>query len=109
MWIPFLAGGLSKCIASMTLLPLNVVRMRLQMKQYTTDQLKEKSMEVPTNFRDQIQYKGVIDCFRKIYRNEGPAAFYKGLTPLVAKIFPSSGVFFFAYESTVRLLTNRDD
>lgn len=37
MWIPFLSGGLSKCLASVTLLPLNVVRMRLQMKKYTAD------------------------------------------------------------------------
>ena len=29
MLIPFVTGGLSKCIASATLLPLNVVRMRL--------------------------------------------------------------------------------
>lgn len=29
MWIPFFTGGFSKCIASMMLLPLNVVRMRL--------------------------------------------------------------------------------
>ena len=32
MWIPFITGGISKCLASCTLLPLNVVRMRLQMK-----------------------------------------------------------------------------
>jgi hypothetical protein len=29
MWIPFFTGGISKCVASVTLLPLNVVRMRL--------------------------------------------------------------------------------
>lgn len=29
MWIPFITGGISKCVASVTLLPLNVVRMRL--------------------------------------------------------------------------------
>lgn len=108
MWIPFMAGGLSKCIASMTLLPLNVVRMRLQMKKYTTEQLKKMSLDVPTNMKDQIEYKGVIDCFKKIYRNEGPSAFYKGLTPLVIKIFPSSGVFFLAYESTVGILAKEE-
>jgi len=29
MWIPFLTGGFSKCFASVALLPMNVVRMRL--------------------------------------------------------------------------------
>lgn len=105
MWIPFLAGGLSKCIASITLLPMNIVRMRLQMKKYTADQLKEMQRDVPSNAREQIHYEGVLDCFRKIYRNEGPLAFYKGITPLVVKIFPSSGVFFLAYETTIKCLS----
>ena len=54
--------------------------------------------------REQIHYNGVIDCFRKIYRYEGVAAFYKGLTPLIIKVFPSSGVFFLVYEATLRML-----
>lgn len=52
MWIPFVTGGLSKCIASVTLLPLNVVRMRLQMKKYTEEQLKQMKIDVPSNFRE---------------------------------------------------------
>ena len=56
------------------------------------------------NSRDQVIYKGVIDAFRKIYKNEGLGAFYKGLTPLAMKIFPSSGLFFVTYEySLLRL------
>jgi hypothetical protein len=35
MLIPFVVGGFSKCIASASMLPINVVRMRLQMKNYT--------------------------------------------------------------------------
>lgn len=34
-FIPFLTGGISKSLASCTLMPLNVVRLRLQMKQFT--------------------------------------------------------------------------
>ena len=45
MLIPFFTGGLSKCIASATLLPINVVRMRLQMKTYTYDKIKELGIE----------------------------------------------------------------
>lgn len=33
--IPFFIGGTSRSIASTTLLPINVVRMRMQMKTYT--------------------------------------------------------------------------
>ena len=35
--IPFMTGGLSKTIASISLMPVNVVRLRLQMKQYTPE------------------------------------------------------------------------
>ena len=49
-----------------------------------------------------MQYEGVIDCFRKILKNEGVTAFYKGLTPNLLKIFPSSGIFFLTYEYTLK-------
>jgi hypothetical protein len=51
-----------------------------------------------------IRYNGVIDCFNKILKNEGVGAFYKGLSPLLIKIFPSSGVFFLTYEYTLKFL-----
>jgi len=50
----------------------------------------------------------MIDCFKKIYKHEGVAAFYKGLTPLVMKVFPSSGVFFLTYEGTLKLLNEKE-
>jgi solute carrier family 25 citrate transporter 1 len=45
-----------------------------------------------------------MDCAWKILRNEGILAFYKGLTPNLIKVFPSSGMFFLAYEHTLRML-----
>eukprot|EP00347_Sterkiella_histriomuscorum_P013088 403366067 len=104
MWIPFFTGGLSKSVASITLLPVNVVRMRLQMKKYTIEQIERLHLQTSTNYKDQVQYDGMRDCFKKIYKHEGMRAFYKGLTPLVLKVFPGSGVFFLAYESTIRAL-----
>ena len=35
--IPFITGGFSKSLASFSLMPMNVVRLRLQMKQYSSD------------------------------------------------------------------------
>ena len=46
----------------------------------------------------------MIDIAKKIYKNEGFFAFYKGLTPNLLKVFPSSGLFFVAYEGTMMLL-----
>jgi hypothetical protein len=53
-----------------------------------------------------MHYKGMIDCIRKMYKYEGITAFYKGLTPSVLKIFPTSGLFFIGYEFTLGMLNN---
>ena len=42
----------------------------------------------------------MFEIAKRIYRNEGITAFYKGLTPNLLKVFPSSGLFFLAYEGT---------
>ena len=51
----------------------------------------------------------MIDTFRKIYTNEGIAGFYKGLTPNIMKIFPSSGIFFLVYELTLNVLNSEKE
>ena len=96
--IPFFIGGASRSLASVTLMPINVVRMRLQMKSFTIDEIKQKHLEVDTNKNKEIRYNGMIDTIVKMYKYEGINAFYKGLTPSVVKIFPTSGLFFIGYE-----------
>ena len=103
MLVPFVIGGTSRSLASCSLMPVNVVRMRLQMKKYSVTDLKHKHLDKDTNFRQEIEYHGMRDCIRKIYKYEGIAGFYKGLTPNVLKIFPSSGLFFLAYEYTLQM------
>ena len=44
------------------------------------------------------------DAITKIYRLEGVKGFYKGLAPNLIKIFPTSGLFFLAYELTLSAL-----
>jgi hypothetical protein len=103
--IPFVVGGLSKSLASFTMMPINVVRLRLQMKQYTPEQVDRLGLKVEENKKQAIKYTGMRDVAKKIYQNEGVAGFYKGLTPNLIKVFPSSGLFFLAYESTLLLLS----
>lgn len=63
-------------------------------------------METPsTNVKEEVRYKGLIDCAMKIYKNEGILAFYKGLTPNLIRIFPASGLFFLTYETTLKCLS----
>jgi len=61
----FYMWGFAQCVtvsAGIVSYPLDTVRRRLMM----TSGAKEK------------MYTGTMDCFKKIYANEGPAAFFKG-------------------------------
>jgi hypothetical protein len=99
--IPFVTGGFSKCLASALLLPINVVRLRLQMKRQTTQEVVASGLKVAGNLRGEIRYEGIWDVACKIKANEGVRGFYKGLTPNMIKIFPTSGLFFLIYETTL--------
>ncbi|CAH1369685.1 hypothetical protein MTP99_011103 [Tenebrio molitor] len=48
-------------------------------------------------------YKGTIDCFIKIWKNEGPLAFYKGTVPRLAKVCLDVAVTFMVYDSIMEL------
>lgn len=102
--VPFFTGGASKCFASALLMPLNVIRLRMQMKKYSAQQVKEMGLAVAGNNKADVVYKGIWDCAQKIKANEGIRGFYKGLTPNMLRIFPSSGVFFLVYESVLLAL-----
>lgn len=76
------------------------------MKNYSTEEIKQKHLEKSTNVKHEIKYDGMIDTFAKIYKNEGIKGFYKGITPSVIKIFPTSGLFFLVYELTLGYLND---
>lgn len=44
------------------------------------------------------QYRGAFDAFKKIYRNEGPRAFYRGYLPNLLGILPYAGIDLAVYE-----------
>lgn len=43
-------------------------------------------------------YKGVRDCFYKVFREEGLGAFYVSLIPRLATVVPMMAIQFGAYE-----------
>mmetsp|Transcript_13910 Transcript_13910/g.23678 ORF Transcript_13910/g.23678 Transcript_13910/m.23678 type:complete len:106 (+) Transcript_13910:539-856(+) len=50
--VPFVVGGLSRSLASITLLPLNVTRTRMQMRTYSDEELRSGNIrKAVTNFR----------------------------------------------------------
>ncbi len=61
-------------------------------------------LKIKINTRQEVTYDGIYDCVRKIKINEGFRGFYKGLTPNLLRIFPTSGIFFIVYEYTLLAL-----
>ena len=45
MAAPFLIGGMARSLASTMLFPINLVRMRLQMKTYTKEEMSDKNLK----------------------------------------------------------------
>ena len=80
IFAPFFIGGLARSLASTTLFPINTVRMRLQMKTYTKEEMQAKKLQGHKDAKfSQESYKGMSDAIVKMYRNEGITSFYKGL------------------------------
>ncbi|CEP21381.1 unnamed protein product [Cyberlindnera jadinii] len=61
----FLAGAIAGVSEILVMYPLDVIKTRIQLQ---------------VGSGAQAEYTGVIDCFTKIVKNEGPARLYKGIT-----------------------------
>eukprot|EP01035_Chromulina_nebulosa_P017283 gene17283-22819_t len=72
-------GGFCSCLA---LVPADVIKCRMQV-----DSLNSKN-----------KFKGIFDCFSKIYSSEGFMGLYKGFTITVMREVPSLGIYFLVYK-----------
>ncbi|XP_039197393.1 calcium-binding mitochondrial carrier protein Aralar2 isoform X2 [Crotalus tigris] len=77
-----LAGAIAGMPAASLVTPADVIKTRLQVAARA----------------GQTTYSGVIDCFGKILREEGPRAFWKGATARVFRSSPQFGVTLVTYE-----------
>lgn len=65
---------------------------------YPTDFVKTRLTVQHGADPDKAKYKGIIDCFRLVYLEEGPLAFYKGMSTSVIGVIPFAGGTFMANE-----------
>lgn len=49
------------------------------------------------------KYKGTVDCFVKIWKHEGPTAFYKGTVPRLGRVCLDVAITFMIYDSFMDL------
>ncbi|XP_072545687.1 mitochondrial 2-oxodicarboxylate carrier isoform X2 [Salminus brasiliensis] len=71
------------------------------------DQLSTCSQrfQIQRGASDPNSYKGLGDCFRTIFRNEGVYGFYKGILPPILAETPKRAVKFFTFEQYKKLLS----
>lgn len=72
-------AGFSKFFAALITYPHEVLRTRLRL--------------APTA-NGRIKYTGIIQCFKTVWKEEGAAALYGGLTPHLLRVVPSSAIMF---------------
>ncbi|KAN0047349.1 hypothetical protein ACTA71_001731 [Dictyostelium dimigraforme] len=82
----FIAGSISKFLASTILYPFQVVKTRLQ---------DERNIPNQNNVR---VYNGTKDVILKIFKNEGIIGFYRGLVPNTFKVIPNTSITLLLYE-----------
>lgn len=73
----FFSGCIAGCVASFSVNPFDVVKTRLQ---------------TIHKGHGEMAYSGILDCFSKVFRNEGPKAFFKGALCRILVIAPLFGI-----------------
>jgi len=84
-----ISGAFAGMTSSVLTIPMDVVKTQLQTQ-----------AALPPGER---HYKGIIDAFRHIYRNEGFRGLTRGLTARVLYITPSAAIVWTSYETYKRL------
>ncbi|KAI4273672.1 MAG: hypothetical protein LQ337_004472 [Flavoplaca oasis] len=82
------AAGGAKFFAAIITYPHEVVRTRMRQAPLQDGRLK---------------YTGLLQCFSTIWKEEGIAALYGGLTPHMLRVVPSAAIMFGMYEFVLRL------
>lgn len=79
----FVAGGCAGFVEVSLMHPLDLVKTRFQI---------QRGPEDPN------RYSSLADCFKKMYRTEGPLSFYKGILPPLLAETPKRATKFFTFE-----------
>lgn len=70
---PFAFGGVAACVAEASTFPIDTAKTRLQLQGQKTDRVLYRP------------YSGVLDVWRRIAAEEGPAVLYRGLGPALLR------------------------
>ncbi|KAG2200936.1 hypothetical protein INT47_003171 [Mucor saturninus] len=94
-----ICGSLAGIISKTGVFPLDVVRKRLQV------QGPHLQAYVVSTIPSYADHDSVMGCMKKIVRNEGVWALYKGIVPGLLKAGPSGAVYFLMFELAKDVIT----
>nr|CAG8446716.1 14563_t:CDS:2 [Entrophospora candida] len=85
LWIDnLLAAGSAKLMAACITYPHEVIRTRMR--------------QLPGE-NGVLKYKGLIQCIKTVFKEEGFKAFYGGMSAHMMRVVPNAAIMFFCYES----------
>ena len=87
--LDFVAGGISAAVSKTVVAPLERVKILLQ--------IQDAQKFIP---KDQ-QYKGIVDCFSRVYREQGFLSYWRGNVVNVVRYFPTQALNF-AFKVSVK-------
>ncbi|XP_076652707.1 mitochondrial 2-oxodicarboxylate carrier [Halictus rubicundus] len=87
------AGGCAGFVEACIMHPMDLIKTRFQ-------------LQVKIAQNDALYYTGIRDCMRKMYINEGFAAFWKGILPPILMETPKRAVKFFSFEQYKKLFSD---
>ncbi|XP_061935784.1 mitochondrial 2-oxodicarboxylate carrier-like isoform X2 [Apis cerana] len=73
------AGGSAGFVEACIMHPMDLIKTRFQ-------------LQIKTGSQDVLYYTGIRDCMKKMYKNEGVAAFWKGILPPIIMETPKRAV-----------------
>ncbi|ETM55052.1 hypothetical protein L914_01682, partial [Phytophthora nicotianae] len=100
----FVCGSVAGAIAQTVAYPFDTVKKRLQSQQVHLNVSTVGPLSAEGGSPSTLYYRGMVDCFRKVIRDEGPLALYRGTGPNLARIVPYAAVMFSTYETTKKTL-----
>jgi len=87
--LDFIAGGISAAVSKTIVAPLERVKILLQIQDAHKGIPKEQ------------QYKGIVDCFSRVYQEQGVVSFWRGNVVNVIRYFPTQALNF-AFKDTYK-------
>lgn len=87
-----ISGGTAGFIEICIMHPLDIAKTRLQMQ-----------VTASNGGGNATHYKGVLDCFAKMYKQEGLFSYWKGILPPILVETPKTAVRFFTFEQSKKV------